>query len=66
MGEETFEVQHADNHHGLSSAEAAARLAQYGRNELPEKSTPGWVIFLRCLWGPMPIRCGSPSSLSSR
>jgi len=55
MGEETIDIQHPDNHHGLSSAEAAARLAQYGRNELPEKSTPGWVIFLRCLWGPMPI-----------
>jgi H+-transporting ATPase len=52
---ETIEVQYPDNHDGLSSAEAAARLAQYGRNELPEKSTPGWIIFLKCLWGPMPI-----------
>jgi H+-transporting ATPase len=55
MGEETIEVQYPDNHDGLSSAEAAARLNQFGRNELPEKSTPGWKIFLMCLWGPMPI-----------
>jgi H+-transporting ATPase len=43
------------NHEGLTSARAAELLEQYGRNELPEKSTPGWVIFMRCLWGPMPI-----------
>lgn len=41
--------------HGLTSAEAEERLLKYGRNELPEKHTPGWVIFLKCLWGPMPI-----------
>mmetsp|Transcript_3547 Transcript_3547/g.7588 ORF Transcript_3547/g.7588 Transcript_3547/m.7588 type:complete len:891 (-) Transcript_3547:168-2840(-) len=41
--------------HGLTSAEAERLLAIHGRNELPEKTTPGWVIFLRCLWGPMPI-----------
>ena len=40
---------------GLTSAQAEALLEEYGRNELPEKVTPGWVIFLRCLWGPMPI-----------
>jgi H+-transporting ATPase len=40
---------------GISSAEAERLLQIHGRNELPEKKTPGWVIFLRCLWGPMPI-----------
>ena len=55
MGGDDFEVVYPDNHDGLSSAEAAARLAQFGRNELPEKTTPGWLIFLKCLWGPMPI-----------
>ena len=44
-----------DNHEGLTSDEAEARLHQYGRNELPEKKTPSWLIFARCLWGPMPI-----------
>ncbi|KAH9601703.1 Cation-transporting P-type ATPase [Trypanosoma melophagium] len=40
---------------GLTSEKAEALLQQYGRNELPHKKTPGWLIFLRCLWGPMPI-----------
>lgn len=44
-----------DNHEGLDEREAETRLAKYGKNSLPEKHTPGWVIFLRCLWGPMPI-----------
>jgi magnesium-transporting ATPase (P-type) len=54
-GDEEITIVYPDNHDGLSSAEAAARLEKYGRNELAEKSTPGWVIFARCLWGPMPI-----------
>jgi H+-transporting ATPase len=41
--------------HGLTTQEAEELLAIHGRNELPEKTTPGWVIFVRCLWGPMPI-----------
>lgn len=41
--------------HGITSERAAELLEEYGRNELPEKSTPGWIIFVRCLWGPMPI-----------
>eukprot|EP00388_Colpodella_angusta_P042116 GDKK01055288.1.p1 GENE.GDKK01055288.1~~GDKK01055288.1.p1 ORF type:complete len:916 (+),score=222.07 GDKK01055288.1:49-2796(+) len=41
--------------HGLTQEEADRRLIQYGRNELPEKHTSGFIIFLRCLWGPMPI-----------
>ena len=45
---------HPDNHEGLSSEEATIRLMKYGRNCLPEKHTPGWIIFVRCLWGPMP------------
>ena len=46
---------HPDNHEGLSSEEAEIRLQKYGRNSLPEKVTPGWLIFLKCLWGPMPL-----------
>lgn len=41
--------------HGLTSAEAETLLAKYGKNELPEKITPKWVIFLQLLWAPMPI-----------
>ena len=40
---------------GLTSAEAEELLQQYGRNELVEQSTPSWLIFLKCLWGPMPF-----------
>ncbi|KEG06089.1 putative P-type H -ATPase, partial [Trypanosoma grayi] len=40
---------------GLTTAEAEDLLQQYGRNELPEKKTPSWLIFVRNLWGPMPV-----------
>jgi len=40
---------------GLTSAEAAKLLEQWGRNELEEKSVPKWLIFLQQLWAPMPI-----------
>lgn len=40
---------------GLTSAEGEALLKEWGRNELEEKSTPKWLIFLKMLWGPMPI-----------
>eukprot|EP01084_Bolivina_argentea_P062887 114937_1 len=40
---------------GLTTAEAQTLLAKHGRNELPEKRTPSWLIFVKCLWGPMPI-----------
>jgi len=43
------------NHEGLTSEEAAKRLEQYGKNELPEKSDPKWLVFLRQFWAPMPI-----------
>ena len=43
------------NHIGLTSAEAEERLIKYGRNELPEKIDPKWLIFLRQFWAPMPI-----------
>jgi H+-transporting ATPase len=41
--------------HGLTTAQAEALLAKYGKNELPEKVTPKWLIFLQLLWQPMPI-----------
>jgi H+-transporting ATPase len=43
------------NHKGLSTDEAKKLLAQYGRNELPEKVDPKWLVFLRLFWAPMPI-----------
>lgn len=40
---------------GLTSAQAEELLAKYGRNELPEKVTPKWLIFCSLLWQPMPV-----------
>jgi len=42
------------NEVGLTSAEAAKLLAQYGPNVLPEKKIPKWYIFVQQLWQPMP------------
>jgi H+-transporting ATPase len=41
--------------HGITNAEAAELLKQWGRNELPEKVTPSWLVFLQQMWAPMPI-----------
>jgi H+-transporting ATPase len=43
------------NFNGFFSAEAAERLARFGRNELPENNVPKWYIFCSQLWQPMPI-----------
>ncbi len=39
---------------GLSSVEAASRLATYGRNALEEKKARPILEFLKRFWGPMP------------
>ena len=39
---------------GLSQAEAAKRLAQYGPNEIAEKKTNELLKFLKYFWGPIP------------
>lgn len=40
---------------GLTTAQAEELVKKYGRNELPEKVTPKWYIFLSLLWQPMPV-----------
>ncbi|MEW5303187.1 MAG: hypothetical protein WDW36_005903 [Sanguina aurantia] len=40
---------------GLSSSEASDLLVKWGRNELEEKRTPKWLVFLQQLYAPMPI-----------
>ena len=39
---------------GLTQAEAAKRLAQYGPNEIEEKKDNPFLKFLTYLWGPIP------------
>jgi len=36
---------------GFSTDEAAALLKEWGRNELEEKTTPSWLIYLRMVRG---------------
>ena len=43
------------NHVGMSSAEAERLLGIHGLNQLPEKKTPKWKIFLNLLIAPMPL-----------
>ena len=43
------------NHTGFTTEEAEELLIKYGKNELPDKTDPKWLIFLRCFWQPMPI-----------
>ena len=56
---EEVKAQPADsfafNEKGLTSQQAVALLQQYGPNELPEKITPKWLVFLQQFWAPMPI-----------
>jgi H+-transporting ATPase len=40
---------------GLTTKEANELLKEFGRNELPEKITPKWLIFCSQLWQPMPV-----------
>ncbi|MGA9139725.1 MAG: plasma-membrane proton-efflux P-type ATPase [Methanocella sp.] len=40
--------------HGLTSAEAARRLQEYGLNEITEKKVNPFIKFLSNFWGPIP------------
>ncbi len=51
--------------HGLSSAEAQKRLAQYGPNDIEEKKQ-SWVLkFLSYFWGPIPWMIEIAAGLSA-
>src|SRR4051812_31744602 len=49
--EENEELELLPKSEGLTSDEAKDLLEKWGRNELKEERTPGWLIFVRCLWG---------------
>lgn len=53
-GDRGEEKVHYAKSTGLTTAQAAILLEKHGRNELPEKITPKWLIFMRLLWQPMP------------
>ena len=42
-------------HDGLTTAKAEELLKKWGKNELTEKVTPAWLVFIRLLIGPMPV-----------
>jgi len=50
---------------GLTSQVAAARLQQYGRNEIPEKDDPWYLMLLRQFTGMMPIMLIIATALSA-
>ncbi|MCE5388719.1 MAG: hypothetical protein K0041_09100, partial [Acidithiobacillus sp.] len=39
---------------GLTTAEAQAKLQQYGRNEIREEQPHLWLLLLRKFWAPVP------------
>jgi len=50
---------------GLSEAEAADRLEQYGYNELQETRVPAWRKFVGYFWGPIPWMIEAAAVLSA-
>ncbi len=50
---------------GLSSAEAARRIEEYGYNELEEKKTNPFLKFLSYYWGPIPWMIEAAAILSA-
>jgi H+-transporting ATPase len=55
----------ADATAGLSSAEAARRLAQYGRNTIAEHHTSVLVRLFKFFWGPIPWMIETAAALSA-
>ena len=51
---------------GLTQAEANARLAQYGPNEIEEKKASPFLKFLTYFWGPIPWMIEVAVVLSAR
>ncbi len=54
LATETLSQLQVDADRGLTAAEARARLAQYGYNEIEEREEPLWHRILRRFWGPIP------------
>ena len=52
---ELNEAEFPYNHVGFSEAEAINLLKRWGKNEIPDKVVPKWVIFMSLLVQPMPV-----------
>jgi H+-transporting ATPase len=52
--EATLKALGVDAGSGLAGADAAARLARYGRNEIQEREETLWHRIFRRFWGPIP------------
>ena len=52
--EDTLASLQGDAERGLSDAEAAKRLQQFGYNEIREQEEPLWHRIFRRFWGPIP------------
>jgi H+-transporting ATPase len=61
----TLKALEANAERGLSDAEAAERLAQYGYNEIREKEEPLWHRIFRRFWGPIPWMIETAAVLSA-
>ena len=59
------QTQPAGSAGGLTQAEAARRLTQYGYNELPEKKRHPLLEFLSHFWGPIPWMIEAAALLSA-
>jgi H+-transporting ATPase len=63
--DETLKSLNTDPERGLSAAEAARRLTQYGPNEIREKEEPLWHRIFRRFWGPIPWMIEAAAILSA-
>jgi len=51
---QTADLPPSDREQGLSSAEAAARLARFGANTIEDRTVPAWRRFAAKFWAPVP------------
>ena len=50
---------------GLTAAEAAQRLAEYGPNAIEDKTESKWRRLLRYFWGPLPFLIEAAAVISA-
>jgi H+-transporting ATPase len=63
--EETFKKLQVDRGKGLSAAEVAKRISEYGFNDIPEKEESTFHRIFRRFWGPIPWMIETAAALSA-